>query len=276
MPRERSNTSRVLLRALLGAGLPCLVILAATALYTRAQALTHVVTYRLVPEQGAATEGQMAHATRVVGARLKSLAKAYALADYAVEALGGERLRVRFRTHRDTDEALAWVTMTGHAQFCVLHPNARLLDSLAPGETPEGYHVKVYRKQRYRLSRGGDLVTYEYPYLVRKEPLMRVRRFARAHFATVGLAKETVLTFEFEGEQAEDFKNLTALNVGRDMVMLIDGELFFPPRKIASAVVGGRVQIRGYFYNPPLRKLVRILAAGTLPGRLEELSHEAQ
>jgi hypothetical protein len=36
------------------------------------------------------------------------------------------------------------------------------------------------------------------------------------------------------------------------------------------------VQVRGYFYNPPLRKLVKMLNAGTLPGRLEQVLQQAE
>jgi preprotein translocase subunit SecD len=107
---------------------------------------------------------------------------------------------------------------------------------------------------------------------VRKEPLLRVRGVEEARFSTAGLEKATVLTFQLPKEQAKEFRDITALNVGREMAMLVDGDLFFPPRQIASGMEGGRVQVQGYFYNPPLRKLIAVLSAGPLPGRLEEVS----
>ena len=85
-----------------------------------------------------------------------------------------------------------------------------------------------------------------------------------------------MLTFQFQEADAERFHELTALNVARRMAMLIDGRLFFPPKQIQSAIEGGTVQIQGFFYNPPLRKLIKILQIGALPGELEELSHEVQ
>ena len=63
---------------------------------------------------------------------------------------------------------------------------------------------------------------------------------------------------------------MTALNVGRGMAMLIDGEMFLPPKEIEAPITGGAVQISGYFQLPPLRKLVKVLNTGPLPGPLEE------
>ena len=276
MPRKQSNITRLLKRTAIVGGLSCLAILAAAALWRHAHTATHVVTYRLLPDQGPVTEQQLAETSAIVQARLKQLARAHRLAGCRVEALPQDRLRVSLRTHTDPAEALAWASMQGRAELALLHPDPDVLKTLAPDEAPEGYRLATYREKKYSLGRPGNLVTYEHTYLVRDEPLLRVARFESVRLDLVGLAKQTVLTFTFDQQQRKDFEALTALNVGRRMAMFIDGELFFPPKKIPSAVPGGVVQVQGYFYNPPLRSLVGALTAGTLPGRLEEISHEVQ
>jgi preprotein translocase subunit SecD len=126
------------------------------------------------------------------------------------------------------------------------------------------------------LSQPGNIKVREERFLVREAAEMRVSRFASVELLTAGMYKRTVLSFHFTEAEAAEFRDLTALNVGRRMAMLIDGEIHFPPKQIQSAVEGGVVQVHGYLYNPPLRKLVKTLDAGPLPCRLEEVSHEVE
>jgi preprotein translocase subunit SecD len=60
------------------------------------------------------------------------------------------------------------------------------------------------------------------------------------------------------------------------MAMLIDGEMFFPPKEIDSAVTAGAVQVQGFFHIPPLRRLAATLNCGSLPAPLEEVSHTVE
>jgi preprotein translocase subunit SecD len=261
---------------MLVAGSVCLAILLASAIRARANTHSYTMTYLLVADQGGVTPQTLEESARIVRARVGALARSHALKAWEVETESGDQVRIAFRTQADPSEILDWVTMTGRAEFCLVHPDAGILDAGEREDLPEEYHVKVYDELRYSLSRPGEMTRYRQEYLISKEPAMRVRQFAAVDFATAGLKKETVLTFRFEEEQGEQFEDLTAVNVGRQMAMLIDGEMFFPPSQVGSAVAGGAVQVRGYFYNPPLRKLVKMLNAGTLPGQLEQVSQQVE
>ena len=276
MAGRQSNLSRYLIRAMLAAGCACLAILLAAAIRARANTRTYVTTYRLVADQRQVIPQMLGESARIVEARVRILARNYALRAWKVETEPEDRIGITFRTQLHPAEALDWTTMTGRAALCLVHPDASILEAEDPEDLPAEYHVKVYNELRYSLSRPGEMRRYKQEYLICKEPLMRVKRFAAVDFATVGLKKETVLTFKFDEEQGNQFEDLTATNVGRQMAMLIDGELFFPPSQIGSAVAGGTVQVRGYFYNPPLRKLVKMLNAGTLSGRLEKVSQTVE
>jgi len=276
MAGRQSNLSRYLLRAMLAAGSVCLAILLAAAIRARASTRSYVVPYRLIADQGEATPQIIEESARIVRARIGMLARSHALKAWEVETEPDDQIRITFRTQLDPSEALDWATMTGKAEFCLVHPDTSILDAEEREDLPEEYHVKVYNELRYSLSRPGEMTRYRQEYLICKEPVMRVTQFAAVDFATAGLKKETVLTFRFNEEQGHRFEDLTAVNVGRQMAMLIDGEMFFPPSEIGSAVAGGAVQVRGYFYNPPLRKLVKMLDAGTLPGRLEQVSQQVE
>ncbi|MDP6438949.1 MAG: hypothetical protein QGH74_04870 [Candidatus Brocadiia bacterium] len=287
MAGKQSNLTRLLKNAAIASAAACLAVLLVGTVWTRLNTHQHVVVFRLAPDAGQLDAAALRDAASVVRKRAAAVARKFALADVEVETEGPDRLRMSFQTHsspRDVEEMLAWVGMHGRADFCLLHPRDGSLGILEPGvevrdrmtDVPEGYVLRTYREKLYRLSRPGETVTRRHLYLVRARPVLTVNGFARVHFATAGWQKKSLVTFEFGGGQAEEFRQATALNVGRQMILLIDGYAFFPPREIQSAIGGGRVQIEGYFYNPPLRILVKMLQSGAMPGRLEQLSHEVE
>jgi preprotein translocase subunit SecD len=132
--------------------------------------------------------------------------------------------------------------------------------------------VALYREKRYVLSRLSELKTVEHAFAVQTEPLLTVRRLADAQIRTEGKKKVVILTFTFEPEDAQRFAEATALHAGRRMAMLVDGEMFFPPKEIEGAVTSGVVQVQGYFHPPVLRRLVAVLNTGPLPADLELVS----
>ncbi len=276
MGRKGTILGRYLKNAALIAGASCLAIVLVTALVARGRVRTHTVTYRLVPEQGAAGIRALDRAASVVRQRMDVLGKDGGLKDWSVAAVPEDRLVLRFQARSDPAPVLFWLTMAGRVEFHLVHPDEEILKTTPREKLPEGYQIKPYRQYLYRLSRPGELETREHEYLVCVEPEMRVSRFAKVSLDTAGLHKRTVLSFEFMQDEAERFREMTAQNQGRQMAMVIDGRLFFPPRQIRSAVEWGEVQVEGYFYNPPLRKLVEILNTPPLPGRLEKLSHRVE
>jgi len=276
MPRTSSVLSRFLKRSVLGIGLVCLAIVAVTLLLAERNARTYTILYRLVPDGGQPESEALPATAAMLRQRLQTLGRSCGLRDWQVNLLPGGRLKLAFRTRRDAREALFWVTMPGRVEFRLLHPERPFADELPPGEVPAGYEVKSYNERLYRLSRPGALVTRKHAYLMRKEPALRLSRLADVSLQTVGWHKKTVLTFTFTEAEGKRFRDLTAQNVGRQLALLVDGRLFVPPRQIQGVIQGGAVQIQGYFYNPPLRRLVEMLRLSPLPCRLEELSRRVE
>jgi len=280
MARTSSNLTRFLKRSVAAIALFSLALILVSAILAHMKERRHTVTFALVPDSGEVGAGDLRRTEDVLRARLLALKKAYRLKDVQLEPEGAERLRVSFTTGAEVGEMLAWLALRGRADFCLLHPQDGELGVLEPAEeaepiedVPEGYVVRTYYERLYKISRPGEIVTRRHRYLVRAVPLMRVDEFAGVEFDTTGLHKMTLVTFDLPRERAEELRQVTALNAGREMMLLVDGNAFFPPRTIQSAVAGGRVQIQGYFYNPPLRTLVKMLKAGTLPCRLEQEGH---
>jgi len=271
---KTSPLSEYLNKVLIFALVFCVVSIIVTALWTTAVSKTHRFVYRLAPENGVVTGEMVREAARILRARLEQFKREFSLHGCRVQATAANELRVEFRTRFDTQEFQRWLTMQGLARFHLLHPDGDILIKTGYEALPDGYVLKTYRETRYSLSRPGALRTRLYHYAVQASGDMAVSRFSKVRLETVGFHKKTVLTFELPREDAEALRRLTALNVGRKMAMLIDGELFFPPKAIGSPIPEGRVQVIGYFYNPPLRRLVKVLSAGTLPCTLVEVSHD--
>jgi preprotein translocase subunit SecD len=189
-----------------------------------------------------------------------------------VRALPPDRVRIVLRCRGNPEAPLAWLTTPGHAEFRLLHPRDDALEAFGPDGLPEGYEVKTYRTFQFVLARLDERRAVETPYVVERRPLLVVDGFDGVSLHTGGRYKTVTLTFRFGGADAESFACLTALHAGRRMAMLIDGEMFFPPSQIDSVVAGGIVQVSGIFYAPPLRKLVKTLDCGSLPGRLVQVT----
>ena len=277
-----SKLWQYLRKALLFSSAFCVVFVICTAFWAGASAASHSLLYRATTDSGPPTAGQLEQTARMVQARLAALKSDFGLRRPSVQVEGRDGLRVEFRSRSDINGLLRWLTMPARVELRLLPADQSALERIEPGaapsgaDMPEGCELKTYIERKYKLARPNEMATYEHNYLVYAEPAMRVPSLDGVYFSTKGLKKMTVITFEFNEKGAEELKRLTALNIGRELAILIDGELFFPAKKIPSAIKDGRIQMMGYFYNPPLRKLVNVLAAGSLPCSLEEISHEVQ
>ncbi len=282
MSRPPSKLWQYLRKALFFSLAFCVVFMICTAFWAGASMASHSLLYRATADSGPPTAEQLEQTARVVRARLAALKSGFRLKGPAVQVQGGDRLKVEFRSRSDATEVLRWLTMPARVELRLLPDDQSALERIEPGtapsgeDLPEGCELKTYIERKYKLARPNEMVTYEHNYLVYVEPAMRVSSFDGVYFATKGMKRMTVITFEFDEEGTEELRRLTALNVGRELAMLIDGELFFPAKKIPSAIKDGRIQMTGYFYNPPLHRLVNVLAAGNLPCALEEISHEIE
>lgn len=276
MAARQRNLTRFLSRSFLWAGLACGVILLISMFAFQRDRLTHRLRYRLEPHEETLSRENLNRAASTLRRRFKALDDTFGLDDPWVSLGPDNTLDVRFSTRANIEEVLFWLTTPARVRLSLLHPDTPTLDYEPQEDPPEGYAVRTYTRYMYRLSRPGDLRTKEHYYLVGEKPVMNVSRFDNVEFHKVGIHQRTQLIFRFTPTEGQEFRDVTALNVGRQMVMLIDDRLFFPPKEIGGTVEGGAVQIQGYLYNPPLRKLVKVLNTGPLPGKLVQLSHKVE
>jgi hypothetical protein len=265
MAAEGSALSNYLRKALLLGGTALLLIAAFALVWSKASRRTYRRLYRLGPPGAQVGGADLRRAADVLAARFRALRGHFNMGRCAVAPLPPDRLELTFSTSDEPERVLAWATMQGRAELRLLHPRADVLDRLGPDGLPPDYEVKVYRERRFLHTRLNEVRTVEHFYAVQCEPVLTVAEFAGVDMQTSGLKKSVVLTFRFKEEDARVFAGVTAVHAGRGMAMLIDGEMFFPPRSIETAVTGGEVQVIGFFRIPLQRKLAAMLDCGSLP-----------
>lgn len=73
---------------------------------------------------------------------------------------------------------------------------------------------------------------------------------------------------EFDNEGKKIFGTVTEANVGRSLAIILDDTLYSAPN-LKEAIYGGHASISGSFTVQEARRLVNVLKAGALPGRVK-------
>lgn len=248
-----------------------------TAWHTWRNTHTHVIVYQLVPRVGQALLPDDAQrAAEILVARARALEDRLQINHASARPLKDGRLELTFRSPRQGDEllwSLTWLTLQGHIEFRLARP-ARELTPEEVEDTPvAGTEIKYFYDQRFRLNYPGDTVTTARPYRVLVDPVLECNGFVEMEMETLGLDKLVVVTMRLAPEHHDRFATQTALNVGRTMVMLVDGEMLLPPREIGERIGDGKMVVSGYLQLAPVRRLVAILQAGALPAPVQMISH---
>jgi len=76
------------------------------------------------------------------------------------------------------------------------------------------------------------------------------------------------ISLEFNNEGKKSFGNVTENNVDRRMAIILDDTLYSAPN-INEPIYSGRAEISGSFSVTEARRLVNVLKAGALPGRIK-------
>ena len=86
--------------------------------------------------------------------------------------------------------------------------------------------------------------------------------------ASADQSGQPVVTLQFNEEGAKKFADLTARNVGRQIAILLDGNVLTAPR-VSEPITGGNAQITGSKDAKEAEHLAILLRSGSLPVKLE-------
>ncbi len=275
MAAQKSKLTRYLMTVVLCFALVGALVAVAARLTASARVATYSYDYRIEPPEGVDPEAALRRSADTVRARLEAMGDLLKLHDGAVRTRAPDVLELTLQSAVDPREnaAPAWLTTPGRIAFHLVHPR-RTPDS-ADEEPPAGYRTALYRTEQYSLVRAPDVRTVETAYFIADEPELVLDGVREASMHTIGLERTTVLILRFHESDAPAFAALTALHAGRHMAMLVDGEMFFPPKEIEGALTADAVQVQGPYAFAPLERLAALLNAGTLPARLVPLEGDA-
>lgn len=94
---------------------------------------------------------------------------------------------------------------------------------------------------------------------------------AKTSFDNLG---RPVVTIEFDGEGARAFDQATGANVGRQIAIVLDGNVISAP-VVQERISGGNAQISGSFTTAEAQRLSIMLRAGALPVPVEILENRS-
>lgn len=181
---------------------------------------------------------------------------AIGLAESLVQIAGSNRIEVQLPGEKDVEKAKAQIGPTARLEFRLVHNSVQVNDLLGPGgeidpaKIPAGYEVLPGREKEGR-------------YLVEKDPSVTGEDLKTAMPST-GQFNQPQVGLEFTAQGALKFEKVTGGNVGRQLAIVLDREVYSAP-VIDEKISGGKAVIRGKFTMTEVATLVNVLVYGALP-----------
>ena len=177
----------------------------------------------------------------------------FGVAEPVIQPVGNDRIEIQLPglSEADKEKAKAQIQKAAYLEFRMVHPESDVY--VAQGMSEPGYELK---RQPHR-SRGGA----EIPgYLVRKKAERGLNgKFVKQAMAIrnpVNNTPEISLTFDSQG--AELFGQVTSENIGHQLAIMLDGEIYSAP-VINNAIMTGSASITGNFTPEEAQQLANIL-----------------
>ncbi|MBI4664499.1 MAG: protein translocase subunit SecD [Verrucomicrobia bacterium] len=152
------------------------------------------------------------------------------------------------------DSARRTIEKVALLEFCLVHPESDQL--IRQDLTAPGYHV-LKMKRRLRDGSGREEYT---PYLVKRKPEhgLTGHLVSDAGVEPDPITNQPRITLEFNREGGDLFARITKENVGRQLAIVLDGELYSAP-VIEEPITGGNAVIRGDFTIKEAYELANVL-----------------
>ena len=221
---------------------------------------------------GELTSEEMADAMRRVMEILRNRIDKFGVSEPSITTQGEDRIVVELPGSKDPDRARTVVMGRGLLEFKIVDEattgNLRrdmfdetglLIDASI---IPSGSNLKyLWSKNRFDvLERQRAVVLYD-------EVLLDGSTIKRAQVATDQFGKPEV-TFELSTEGAKLFAQITEVNVGKRLAIILDDKIMTMP-SIRERIPGGQVRITGDFTMKDAQDIALVLRAGAFPVPLQ-------
>jgi SecD/SecF fusion protein len=178
----------------------------------------------------------------------------FGVAEPIIQPAGSDRILIQLPglSQAETDSARKQIEKAAFLEFRMVHPNSAEL--IAQGVIEPGYEVL---KEERRTRDGGKVLT---AYLVKKKPEggLTGKNIKSAMVTLHPVSNQPEIDFTLDSEGASIFAQLTRENIGRQLAIVLDGELYSAP-VIQGEIPGGRGQITGQFDLKEAFELANVL-----------------
>jgi SecD/SecF fusion protein len=180
----------------------------------------------------------------------------FGVAEPIIQPVGEDRILVQLPGLEEgrQQEARQTIERTAYLEFGLVHERN---DELASESVSDPRFVAPvgYKKLVHEETREGRSVRRIYFVKVRSE--LTGKHVVRAYPLPDDMGRPYV-SLEFDKEGAAIFGRVTSANVGRQLAIVLDGELHSAP-VINEAITGGRAQISGSFSQSEAQELANVL-----------------
>src|SRR5262245_8437250 len=183
----------------------------------------------------------------------------FGVAEPTITRQGDDRILIQLPGLQDPERAKALIGKTAHLEFRLLDERTSVEDAQA-GRLPET--SEVLHQRRVDKDTKAEL---KIPYVVQKRSLLTGAELNRAEVqADPNSPGNWQVSIEFNAVGARIFGEVTEQNVGKQLAIILDGNVYSAPR-INERIPGGRAVITGQFTVDEARDLAIVLRAGALP-----------
>lgn len=173
---------------------------------------------------------------------LRRRVDAFGVAEPIIQPAGTDQILVQLPglSEADIDAARTNISKAAYLEFRLVHPQSDQL--LAQGIVAPGYDKLTLRRAPQKQ---GEAETV-YPYLVKRGAAKGLigKYVSRAGVTRDPLSNQPEIMLRFDSEGARLFADITRENVGRQLAIVLDGELYSAP-VIQAAITGGNASISG-------------------------------
>jgi len=247
-----------ILRALVVAAVIATSTSIAVGWYLRSQQECIPVTF---VAEGTPTEDQIRETVRVLTRRVDELGEEAGVVRASLRADEEGKIEGTLWVDRDVGGFLQRLVAAGEMELRFVAPRKGRV------ELGDEYEKVPWRQTYYSLEEPGESYEKVEHLSVKKVPELRVRSFKSVKYHTERLATKPVITLQLHPDDAQAFNRIRRQNHGRELAVVIDGEVLFSA-VIADSVETDRVQIRGIRGTSEAKRVARTLQIGALPLKL--------
>jgi preprotein translocase subunit SecD len=175
----------------------------------------------------------------------------YGVAEPAIYKQEQDQIALQLPGVKNPQEAIAFIKTAGRLEFKLVNTNPIDIQKAKDGKIPDGSEILFEEHE----SSAGKL--QKSPILVYKKTLLTGDRLKEAKVG-IDQFNKPAISITFDSEGARIFDRITADNVGKQLAIVLDGDVHSAPR-IQDRISGGNAQITGNFTHDEAAKLAIVL-----------------